>query len=74
VRLQQRAAVAALVVACTSAIAHASPTRAAFGGLALAIVRGARDRPGRAMLRVEADGLASATLALDLVTPQGDTP
>jgi hypothetical protein len=74
VRLQQRAAVAALVVTCTSAIVHASPTRAAFGGLALAIVRASRDRPRRALLRVEADGLASATLALDLVTPPKDAP
>ncbi len=41
-----------------------SSTRRAFGGLALAIVRGSADAAGTLILRAEADGLARAELKL----------
>lgn len=50
-------------------VAFPSPTRQAFSGLALAIVRGRAGQSGTAVVRVHGDGLASAELRLHVGAP-----
>ncbi len=49
----------------TSFVPFPSATRQAFNGLALGIVRAKAGQSGRITVRVDADGLAPATIALD---------